>query len=933
MFRQLLLPFVVLIAAAPAAPHIVETFNDGWTFRRGPYNGLGEFVEVSIPHDFGWLDLPPRETDTSSPVLSIRNGDDWKFTYSDNPLYSTRDYNDTEWTTVSVPHDWRSLSHSSKNSTGWYRKKINSSLLTPEVLNSPNTRLALGTVSTADVTYLNGVQIGATGGDSYNCHDALIFRTYPIPLHLLDPSGDNTVAVRVHSSSDGTLPGGLYDSGAKDERKGPLDPGASVGEHSVGYAVFGEAWYKKKFKLAIDKTSTYRLEFDGVYMNATVYLNGKQVYAHPYGYTSFTFDITDALVNGENELDVAIYSMGRNSRWYPGSGIYRDVRLVTTSRVAEIAPYGVSVVPTQINVAERTATINVTVSLATQAPATSVIRVELLAEDGHVLAQSIISPQPTMTTAMPLKNITLWSPDTPQIYYANVYISSVLHASERFGVRHVDVSPTLGFKLNGKPLKLRGGCVHHANGPLGSRAFRAAEFRRVALLKKQGYNAIRTSHNPPSPAFVEACDRLGVMLMEEAFDCWEQGKNPQDYHNFFDEWWERDIESMVLRDRNRPSIVMWSIGNEIPMRATPKGAKLSAMLTQKVHDLDPIEGWGRRVTAAVPGVSSQDDAFFAPLDIAGYNYSPEQYLPDHKRFPDRIMVATESFPIDSLSNWQQVWNNTFVIGDFIWTAMDYIGEAAIGSNGYYPPDIEACEGSCQQGWSYYISYCGDLDVLGFEKPQGAFRRVLWDVSEVEMAVHAPIPKGKQEVVATWGWPDERRSWTWNEWNNVSYELMQVNVYTKHSEAELFLNGKSIAKESVHDMTATFHIPYSPGLLSAVAGDAKVEIGSAGKGKRLRLVPDRYDDLFYVRVEVVDSRGILSPEDAAHVSFHVSSPEMTILAAANADPTDVTESSSTTIKTFRGTALVIVHARTKDARGMLVATSADLSKAEVLLSRT
>lgn len=246
-----------------------------------------------------------------------------------------------------------------------------------------------------------------------------------------------------------------------------------------------------------------------------------------------------------------------------------------------------------------------------------------------------------------------------------------------------------------------GGCVHHDNGPLGSRTLDRAEWRRVASLKRNGYNAIRTSHNPVSPAFIDACDRLGMLVMEEAFDCWEEGKNTDDYHVVFDAWWQRDMTSMVLRDQNRPSIVMWSIGNEIPMRRTPAGVNLSHVLTDYVHQLDP--GSGRAVTSAYPMVGNDADAFLAPLDVAGYNYSPDRYALDHERFPARVIVGTESFPASSYEMWSLAWQYSWVLGDFIWTSIDYIGESAIGHS-TVSGDVDYLTGG--EPFAWHISFCG-----------------------------------------------------------------------------------------------------------------------------------------------------------------------------------------------------------------------------------
>ena len=292
----------------------------------------------------------------------------------------------------------------------------------------------------------------------------------------------------------------------------------------------------------------------------------------------------------------------------------------------------------------------------------------------------------TATCAVHLANPRLWSPDDPHLYRAEVLIEADRKVADatalHIGVRKIEIDAAQGLRINGESIKLRGGCVHHDNGPLGSACIPRAEERRVEILKANGYNAIRTSHNPPSRDFLDACDRLGMVVIDEAFDCWESGnKNPQDYHLYFKEWWQRDLESMIMRDRNHPSVILWSIGNEINERAEPHGVEIGKALAALAHKLDPT----RKVTAAIchawdhPGQTWQDmQPAFTYLDVGGYNYQWAEYEKDHAKYPDRIMAGTESFPNEAYQNWSAVEKNSWVIGDFIWTAIDYLGESGIG---------------------------------------------------------------------------------------------------------------------------------------------------------------------------------------------------------------------------------------------------------------
>ena len=432
---------------------------------------------------------------------------------------------------------------------------------------------------------------------------------------------------------------------------------------------------------------------------------------------------------------------------------------------------GVVVQTTQITTASATVGLSVTcVNNGTDASDKTVIKASILDATGAVVATGTAavpslaaggSSAVVQVAGMHVANPNLWGLNSPHLYRVRVELhnggsrgGSVDTVLETFGIRTIDFSTDGGFRLNGKRVLMYGGCVHHDNGPLGAAAIDRAEERRVENLKKLGYNAIRTSHNPVSAAFLAACDRLGMLVMHEAFDCWEQGKNPDDYHVYFDEWWRRDLASMVRGSINRPSIVMWSIGNEIPMRTSTAGYKLAHELADAVRALDTS---GRPVTSAVPGVSDKDDPYFAALDVGGYNYSPQRYVSDHKRDPTRIMVGTESFPTASFLMWDNFQNHSWVLGDFIWTAIDYIGESAIGSSST-APDLQASEGGwmeTNQPWQWHVSFCGDIDLVGFQKPQSYYRTVLWDKSALEMAVHRP-PGTVGERVSRWGWPDEVR---------------------------------------------------------------------------------------------------------------------------------------------------------------------------------
>ena len=438
------------------------------------------------------------------------------------------------------------------------------------------------------------------------------------------------------------------------------------------------------------------IEFDGVSMDTTVYLNGKKLGFHPHPYTSFRFDITSHLnPSAKNVLALRVdNSMQRNSRWYSGSGIYRHVRVVVTDPI-HVAPWGVFVSTPEVSVASAKVVVKIQVQNdSTEAGGVS-IKTVLVGPSGTKsrAVESTVklqAGQPTDTAQeITLEQPALWSPGSPRLYRAVTQIvknGKVLDEVETsFGVRSLTWSAEKGLLLNGTSIKLAGGSVHHDNGPLGAAAFDRAEERKAQLLKAAGFNAVRTAHNPPSPAFLEACDRLGLLVIDEPFDVWTISKRKFDYARYFKDWWQQDVDAMVKRDRNHPSIIMWGIGNEIPEAWTEEGAPIAKKIAARVRSLDPT----RPLTQAFPGATygPNPDAVFAVVDVGGYNYNLAQnQAEDHQRVPGRIMMTTESFPADAFEQWALVQDHPYIVGEFVWTAMDYLGESGIGAWSYGIPE-------------------------------------------------------------------------------------------------------------------------------------------------------------------------------------------------------------------------------------------------------
>jgi len=744
--------------------------------------------------------------------------------------------------------------------------------------------------------------------------------------------------------------GAEWTGGVTPLHAGPFDLYQSAGQMATGWTVGGIGWYRKTFtKPELPSGGKAELRFEGVYMNSDVWINGIPLGNHPYGYTEFAYDITPHLKTGENIVAVHVKNTGKNSRWYSGSGIFRKVWLDTSGDL-HIPAHGVYA--TTPEVAANAALVHLEVTIENRASASrrATIRARLLDASGAVAGEASApatvpsNSTTTATCAVHLSNPHLWSPAAPSLYRAEVLIEAdrkvTASTALSIGVRKVEIDAANGLRINGEPHKLRGGCVHHDNGPLGSACIPRAEERRVQILKANGYNAIRTSHNPPSPAFLDACDRLGVLVIDEAFDCWEKGKNPDDYHLYFKDWWERDLTSMILRDRNHPSVILWSIGNEINERATPEGVVIGKNLAALCHKLDPT----RKVTAAIcaawdhPGQpwSSMQPAF-SYLDVGGYNYMWSEYEKDHATYPDRIMVGTESYPNQSFENWRAVEAGSWVLGDFIWTAIDYLGESGIGHASIHNgPGPDSFNGP----YPWFNSYCGDIDLIGNKKPQSYFRDVVWRRSKVEMAVQRPIPAGYREHVSQWGWSDELRSWTWPGFENTP---MTVRVYTRGDKAALFLNDKQVGSKDLTEkdaLCAEFTVPYAPGELKAVAYQDGVEIGNvtfatAGKPKKLILAPDQTmlmasrDDLSYVMVQVADDRGRPIPDAVVPVSFTLTGAGE-IAAVGNGNPKDVASFRQPHRRTFQGACVAIVRPTGERGTIQLRAESPGLEPATVQL---
>ena len=718
---------------------------------------------------------------------------------------------------------------------------------------------------------------------------------------------------------------------------------------STGHGVGGTGWYRKTFTLnPDDKDKLVSIYFEGAYTETDVWVNGNHVGEHKHGYTSFYFDITKFCnpAGKENLIAVRVVNRGMNSRWYSGSGIYRHVKLIVTNPL-HIDQWGVQVtVPV---VSGRESKVKVVTNISNEKKEKSDIKISTRLLDaynkvvGESEKSSSISANDKIQAVqdITIKSPSLWSPDSPYLYRAEVTVSANGKAEDMttssFGIRSMTFSAENGFTVNGREIELKGGCVHHDNGILGAAAIDRAEERRIELLKANGFNAVRSSHCPPSPAFLDACDRMGMLVIDEAFDMWEKPKNPDDYHKFFDEWWERDLSSMVLRDRNHPSIILWSIGNEIQERADSSGLAIIKKFRPVVNQLDPT----RPITSAVcefwdnPGKKWDATApTFALLDVGGYNYQWHQYEFDHKKFPNRIMVGTESVPQHALENWRLVEKDNYVIGDFVWTAMDYLGESGIGHT-----SCANAKDVFLKPWPWFNSWCGDIDLIGDKKPQSYYRDVVWRRSKIEMAVHVPLADSCKEKISYWGWPDEQQSWTWP---GEERKKLSVNVYSRSPLVRLELNGKIIGEKQIPDssVTAKFEVPYEPGELKAIAIENGKQVGhvnltTTNTPKKILLKADRSvirssrNDLAYVTVEIADDKGNIVPNANVPVDFSISGAGG-LAAVGNANPSEMASFHQPKRNTFRGKCLVILRPRGEAGDITLEASSPGLQSAKIVV---
>ena len=720
-----------------------------------------------------------------------------------------------------------------------------------------------------------------------------------------------------------------------------------------GLPFIGTGWYRRR--LAMPGFGPGRravLLFDGAMSNAHVFVNGREVGSWPYGYNSFSFDITDFLqADGRNTLAVRLQNQPEASRWYPGAGLYRNVHLIVTEAV-HIPVWGTYLTTPEINA--QFAKVKLRTKVATPGDAFQPLRLEteirdaagqvvataatpLAATDGQEFEQNLVVPQPK-----------LWSPETPVLYTASskLYAGSMLKDAytTRFGIRSFTFAAGKGFVLNGQPRKFKGVCNHHDLGPLGAAVNTAALRRQLTLLKEMGADAVRTTHNMPAPELVSLADEMGIMLIVESFDEWKKPKVKNGYSQYFDEWAERDLVNMVHRDRNHPSVILWSIGNEVPDQWAPGGTKIAKRLQDIVHREDPT----RPVTAGMDQFDAAvGNGFAALLDVPGFNYKPARYPEAQTKLPQGFLLGSETastvssrgvykFPVvrakekkyaDNQSSsydleactWSQTPDEEFaaqddlpyLMGEFVWTGFDYLGEPT-------PYD---------ESWPSHSSYFGILDLAGLPKDRYYLYRARWNTAQATL-----------HLLPHWTWPGREGQTT------------PVFAYTNYPAAELFVNGQSQGRQTKHasDQPQTRYrlmwndVKYAPGSLKVVAYDAQGKavaeetVRTAGAPHHIKLVADRNalaadgQDLAYVTARVEDAQGNLCPHATNQLQFSVAGAGR-FRAAANGNATSLEPFHEPRMQAFQGMLVVVVQAGNQAGSIKLEVTGKGLQSASLKLT--
>ena len=718
--------------------------------------------------------------------------------------------------------------------------------------------------------------------------------------------------------------------------------GQVPGGKNTGWFTGSNYIYRRELFVQRREDIRYVIEFEGVYHNARVYLNNEEVAFRPYGYTNFYIDITNRLYSGKNLLEVYVCNADQpNSRWYSGAGLYRSVWLY------ELPARHIELNGIRIRTADYTKG-EICIEVRTSHGGT--VQVEIL--DGEKV---VVKAEGEGVFCIAVPQAKLWSTEYPHQYKCRVTYGEDIQ-EERFGIRGIEYSAEKGFCINGRRVILRGACIHHDNGLLGACAFPAAEERKVRLLRSAGYNAIRSSHNPCSKALLQACDCQGMLIVDEYVDMWYIHKTKYDYASYFEQWWQRDLADMIDKDYNHPSVVMYSLGNEVSETARAKGIKLSAEMRDFVHERDDtrpvtcgvnmffnylsVMGFGvysdkkaakeknkeREVGSAffnkLAGIFGDKtmkmgallhgcDVFtrrhFAEMDIAGYNYGILRYKRDLQKYPSRVIVGTETFVRDTYRFTELVKDHPALIGDFVWTGIDYLGEVGLGAMEYRNYAKNFTKGP---GW--IAAGCGSLDLTGKETGEALYTKVAYGVLPIAIAVQPPDNAGEEHSPSAWRMTNARPSWSWNGCNG---KKTVIEVYCRAYEVRLFINTRLVGHRRLkRDCRAVFRAAYMNGCVLAIGygKDGKeicrMSLVTEGEETQLTAMAEQVgigrERLVYIRLQYTDREGNLKPLARGEVRVQVQGGEL--IALGNGCPYNETGYLQDRTDTYFGEALAIVR---------------------------
>lgn len=735
----------------------------------------------------------------------------------------------------------------------------------------------------------------------------------------------------------------------------------SLGIHNIGWFEAKDYVYTKKFNVAKeDADKKFFFEVEGAYHHAEVYVNGEKICYRPYGYSDFFCEATDVIKAGEeNEIQIFTKNSDQpNSRWYSGTGLYRPVHMYI-AEPEHILANGVRVSTLSINPAM------VKVDVATTGSGS--VQIQILDGDKVVAKATAEASEAGKASAeITVPDAKLWNTETPNLYQCHVVFGKD-EEEVTFGIRTLKWDADNGVSINGEHVIIRGACIHHDNGVLGACAFPEAEERKIRLMKENGYNSVRSAHNPCSKALLDACDRLGVLVMDEYVDVWYIHKTKHDYADYMEKWWKTDLKELVEKDFNHPSVIMYSTGNEVAETAQKRGVQLTEQMTKYLHKLDetrPVScginiffnflssiGFGiysddkaekeakeaeknaqggkkkkpvgsefyntmagifgdtsMKVGATLYACDVKTRGAFARMDISGYNYGIFRYKGDLKKYPNRLILGSETFCKDAYSFWEKAKKNPRIVGDYVWAGMDYLGEAGIGAWEY---EDYAPAGASEAGW--LTAGSGRVDILGNANGEALYTKVAFEqTDDIYLAVKPVYQTGKHSPSA-WKMTEAEASWSYHGCDGYK---ASVEVYARAAEVELFLNGKSMGKKRLkNSCVAKFKINYEDGELRAVSYDEngkklkETSLQTASETTVLQVAPEvkttKPEGLVFIPLVYTDENRIWKPMEK-HM-LHVEVEHGTLKGLGNACPYNPDGYDKDYTKTYYGRAMAVVQA--------------------------